>query len=222
MNAQMAVSFYVINSTNNVLKVVSGSTFLGYTLTLTNGNYNLNTLITEINSKFALVGFPSNPTITQNKSTGKLTFAFSSNNTILSSQSTIRDVLGLGTSDLTGSSITAPYPFNLLGIKLLNIASNALSVNSVNSATGNNSSILATIPNDQPFFNQISFVNQNDIQKFELTVDYVNSIDIQIYDENGYFIDFNNTNWSMTIIMTIERYDLEPINNDLELSLIHI
>ena len=65
MNAQMAVSFYVINSTNNVLKVESGSTFLGYTLTLTNGNYNLNTLISEINSKFALVGFPSNPTITQ-------------------------------------------------------------------------------------------------------------------------------------------------------------
>ena len=28
MNAQMPVSFYVINSTNNVLKVVSGSTFL--------------------------------------------------------------------------------------------------------------------------------------------------------------------------------------------------
>ena len=27
MNAQMAVSFYVINSTNNVLKVVSGTTF---------------------------------------------------------------------------------------------------------------------------------------------------------------------------------------------------
>ena len=222
MNAQMAVSFNVINSTNNVLKVVSGSTFLGYTLTLTNGNYNLNTLITEINSKFALVGFPSNPTITQNKSTGRLTFAFSSNNTILASQSTIRDVLGLGTSDLTGSSITCPYPFNLLGIKLLNIASNALSVNSVNSATGSNSSILATIPNDQPFFNQISFVNQNDIQKFELTVDYVNSIDVQIYDENGYFIDFNNTNWTMTIIMTIERYDLEPINNDLESSLITV
>ena len=45
-------------------------------------------------------------------------------------------------------------------------------------------------------------------------MDYVNSIDIQIYDENGYFIDFNNTNWTMTIIMTIERYDLEPLLND--------
>ena len=106
-------------------------------------------------------------------------------------------MLGLGLTDLTGTSITAPYPFNLLGIKLLNIASNALTINSVNSATGSNSSILATIPNDQPFFNMISFVNQNDIQKFELIVDYVNSIDIQIYDENGYFIDFNNTNWML-------------------------
>ena len=38
MSAQFPVSFYVINSTNNVLKVVSGTTFLGYTLTLTNGN----------------------------------------------------------------------------------------------------------------------------------------------------------------------------------------
>ena len=95
MNAQLPVSFYVINSTNNVLNVVSGTTFLGYTLTLTNGNYNLNTLIVEINSKFSSVGFPSNPTITQNISTGRLTFTFSSNNTILASQSTIRDVLGL-------------------------------------------------------------------------------------------------------------------------------
>ena len=36
MSAQFPVSFYVINSTNNVLKVVSGSTFLSYTLTITN------------------------------------------------------------------------------------------------------------------------------------------------------------------------------------------
>ena len=66
----------------------------------------------------------------------------------------------------------------------------------------------------------IYFVNQNDIQKFELTVGYVNSIDIHIYNENGNFVDFNNTNLTMTVIMTIEKYDLEPINNDLEKSLI--
>ena len=52
-----------------------------------------------------------------------------------------------------------------------------------------------------------------------MIVDYANSIDIQIYDENGNFVDFNHTNWTMTIIMTIERYDLEPENN-LQTSLI--
>ena len=72
--------------------------------------------MTEINSKFSSVGFPNNPTITQNKSTGRLTFNFSHNTTILASQSSIRDTLGLGTTDLTASSTTAPYPFNLLGI----------------------------------------------------------------------------------------------------------
>ena len=106
MNAQMAVSFYVINSTNNVLKVVSGTNFLACTINLTLGNYNLTTLITEINSKFSQVGFPNNPTITQHKSTGRLTFNFSNTTTILASQSSIRDILGLGTTDLTGSSIT--------------------------------------------------------------------------------------------------------------------
>ena len=55
LNAQMAVSFNVINSTNNVLKVVSGSTFLGYTLTLTNGNYNLNTPPNLVCNDFVII-----------------------------------------------------------------------------------------------------------------------------------------------------------------------
>ena len=85
-----------LNATNNDLKVVSGTNFLAYTIYLTLGNYNLTALKTEINSKFSQVNFPNNPTITQNKSTGRPTFNCANNTTILASQLSIRDISGLG------------------------------------------------------------------------------------------------------------------------------
>jgi len=45
LNAQIPVSFYVINDYNNVLKI-SGTGILTTTITIETGNYNANTLIT--------------------------------------------------------------------------------------------------------------------------------------------------------------------------------
>jgi len=201
LDAQIPCSFYIINSTNKVLTVVLGANT--YTLNLTLGNYNANSLITELISKIATI-----PTLTAtiviNKSTGKLTFTCSSSVTLVYTTSTIGTVLGL-TANLTGTSITLQQPLNLLGVKLLNIKSTALSVTAFTSENFGNSSILLSIPNNEASFNMISYTNQNSLNNAVLFADIVDVIDIQILDESGNFIDFNGIDWTMNLGISIER-----------------
>ena len=72
LNAQIPVSFYVINDYNNVL-TISGSGILTTTITIDTGNYNANTLISELKSQFLTSGVVFS-NIKINKNSGKLVF----------------------------------------------------------------------------------------------------------------------------------------------------
>lgn len=201
IDAQIPVSFYTINSTNKVLTVILGANT--YTLNITNGNYNATSLITELKTKIATIpGLTA--TIVINKSTGKLTFTFSSSVQLVYATSTLASILGL-TANLTGTSITLQQPLNLLGIKKLNIKSNSLQVSNFSSENLGNASILLSIPNNEAQFNMISFTNQNSLNNCVLNADIVDVIDIQIVDETNTLLDFNNQDWSMTLGISIER-----------------
>jgi hypothetical protein len=201
LDAQIPVSFYIINGSNQILTVITGGNT--YTLNLTQGNYNATSLITELKTKIATI--PSlTATIVISKVSGKLTFTFSSAITLVFSTSTIASVIGL-TANLSGTSITLQQPLNLLGIKRLNIKSDALAVSSFSSQNLGNSSILLSIPNNEAQFNMISFTNQNNLNNSILNADLVDVIDIQIVDESNNFIDFNGIDWTMTLGISIER-----------------
>ena len=201
IDAQIPVSFYTINGSNQVLTVVSGGNT--YTLNITNGNYNATSLITELKTKIATIpGLTA--TIVINKSTGKLTFTFSSSVQLAYATSTIASILGL-TFGLTGTVITLQQPLNLLGIKKLNIKSNALAVSNFSSENLGSASILLSIPNNEAQFNMISFTNQNNLNNCILNADIVDVIDIQIVDETNTAINFNGQDWSMTLGISIER-----------------
>jgi len=211
IDAQIPVSFYTINSSNQVLTVISGGNT--YTLNITNGNYNATSLITELKTKIATIpGLTA--TIVINKSTGKLTFTFSSSVTVVYVTSTIGTILGL-TANLTGTSITLQQPLNLLGVKKLNIKSNALQVSNFSSENLGNASILLSIPNNEAQFNMISFTNQNNLNNCILNADIVDVIDIKIVDESNNFIDFNNQDWTMTLGISIERERLVKFDHNL-------
>ena len=72
LNAQIPVSFYVINEYNNVLKI-SGTGILKTTITIETGNYNANTLISELKSQFLSSGVVFT-NIKISKNSGKLVF----------------------------------------------------------------------------------------------------------------------------------------------------
>jgi hypothetical protein len=211
INAQIPCSFYVINALNNKL-VIAGPTITTTTIYVSYGNYNANTLITELESKISAGGLTLSISI--NKINGILTF---SSNGFLSyyftSASTILEILGTTSSTIaTSTNYTCPYPLNLLGVKKLLIKSTRLSVHSVSTFDYASSNILLTIPSDVSPFSMISYSSQSEANKNLLNIRSINEIDINIYDENNNYIDFNNLDWTMTLVISSEVNFDEVLN----------
>jgi len=211
INAQIPCSFYVINALNNLL-VIAGPTITTTPILISYGNYNANTLIAELVSKLFANGLTM--TITINKINGIL--KFSSNgflNYYFTSDSTMLEILGTTSSIIaTSTNYTCPYPLNLLGVKKLLIKSTKLSVHSVSTYDYASSNILLTIPSDVSPFSMISYNSQSDANKNLLNIRSINEIDINIYDENNNYIDFNNLDWTMTLVISSEINFDEVLN----------
>lgn len=208
MNAQLPVSFYTVNASNNQFRYESNWITIPY------GNYNANTLIAVLTSLMNAIVPASVTSIVLTPSTGKLTFTFSVSRTITftssfsSGSSGNFNYLIMGAesgSTLVGSSITLPYPLNLLGVNRIAIRSSKLLISSYNSFDMGLGINLATIPVDQPAFGLINYSNQTDLNKAVLLVKNIDLIDIQIADENNTLINFNNTNWTLTLVLETVR-----------------
>lgn len=203
MNAQIPVSFYIINATNYQFLVNTTTPSASNTVTLAYGNYTANSLVTAINSALSA----TTVTVSFIQLNGKLKFTNSSGGSI-----TVLDVGGgivsaykiIGYGSATGytasSPSTMPYPLNLLGVKKLNIKSQLLGVSSFQSGT-NQSTTLTTIPNNNAPYTMINYENQSDLNKSLVRVRKIDAIDIQIEDENGTKIDFNGIDWTITLVL---------------------
>jgi hypothetical protein len=111
------------------------------------------------------------------------------------------EVFGFGRTNASGNSpLTMPYPLNLLGVKRLSIKSQLLGVTSFNSGS-NQSTTLATVPNNNAPYTMINYENLSPLNKSLVRVRKIDAIDIQIEDENGLKIDFNNTNWTIVLVL---------------------
>lgn len=214
LNAQIPVSFYIINEYNHrlTLKDVGGGGT--HNIDLDFGNYSGNTLITELTSKIN-AGYPHTVSITLSKSTGKLTFVFNGQTQFRADQSTIKNILGFD-SNMTGTTFLMPYPLNLLGTKKLFIKSQVLNISSYDSINNNKTNIISTIPVDQPFYNMISYVSAIDTNQHELKMNVLDGLDIQIYDEDDNLINFNNIDWNITLNLTIEKEEKVKYSYDLK------
>ena len=208
LDACIPVSFYNVNYTNNVLIYQISS--INYTITAQVGNYNFNSLAVELTSKFLLNGHTF--TLSLNKLNGVIKFLSIVNFILISSGSTMFNILGLINSDHISSSfiVNCDYPLNLLGITKIKISSINLNSYNLDSANNGNSNLMACIPVDQPSFGLIIYENKS-FNKFTLRGDVVDEIDIQLTDHNDNLINFNNIDFQLTILMelTIEK----PLNN---------
>ena len=95
-------------------------------------------------------------------------------------------------------TLTALYPLNLLGIKKINISSQTLNTSNFSSAIGT-TSLINSISVDQPPFGLIVYQNTGGA-KFTLTNKDKHKIDLQLYDEDFNYINFNNINWPYNFV----------------------
>lgn len=201
LDAQLPVSFYNINYTNNTLNYQLSS--VNYTITADVGNYNFNSLATQLVAKFLANGHIF--TIKINKQNGIITIETPETNFILQ-VSSMFPVLGLLLSNHISSSfsLTADYPLNLLGITKIKIQSVNLSSYNADSSNSGNSNNIGLIPVDQPSFGLIVFENKSS-SKFDLRNNQIDEIDLQITDQNNNLINFNNIDWNLTILIETTR-----------------
>jgi len=222
LNAQFAVSFYIIEDDNNLLYYTENS--VPKTITIPIGNYNGNQMVTALNAGFADNG--SNVVSILNSQNGILKFLITggSSYTFLST-STIKSILGFSSNITDTSLITMPFQLNLLGKKKIFINSNNLRNSAFSSKSLSCVQTIASIPVDKPPYEMISYVSVSDLEKNIIFNKSVDTIDIQIVDEENKYINFRNINWSITLCLSIEKDDkvkLEyglfnlPQNNTLE------
>lgn len=187
-------SFYIVNYTNNVLVINS------ITYTIPVGNYNVNSLITVLLSLL-----PTGFTITYNSITSRYTFSYVSSFTINSTTSTINNVIGLGSANLTGSSIILPYLVNFLPIPRLSFHSTFLNNNNYSSSDGS-ADVFLCLQNNVGQLSTINYINQTQTQYLVQEKSISNFI-ITVTDDFGRLINFNNIDWFMTLILKIEYTD---------------
>ena len=208
-DCQIPVAWYLINDTNNVLHYIYQNQ--NFNIILEKGNYTGSTIITEIKNKFLENGIAVSIVLSQ--VTGYLLFKFSNLITDLTFNYTLSRnlmiILGF-TENITanvasGFEILAPNPLNLLGIMRLNVcSSNLSSISSFSSNSTLSNQILQTINVDLPQWHQLSYLNKSS-HYARMKANYLDNIDLQLYDDNAQFVEMNDIDWSITIQLIIFR-----------------
>ena len=197
--ASIPYSFYNINYSNNSLTIFYNSQV--YVILIPEGNYNINTLLTELKS--ALPNF----IVTYNAITNKIRFEYTSTFVFYAS-STILNVLGFDDNTQytsNGSVLISPNCCNLMSVKCINVVTNLTTYN-VNKAFSNVQSILASIPVDNQPYSMIQYQNNNNFRS-NLYTNNLSSLNIQLVnDSDGSLIDLNGVHYSMTLQLDIINF----------------
>jgi hypothetical protein len=199
LSAEIPVSFYNVTATNNTFNYLYVST--NYSITIPVGNYNATTLITYINTQLIA------PLVMSiSKLTGKITLTGAAVTIQYNGlTSTTNTIFGFTRTLLTGTgTLTAPFPMNLLGTKRISICSDLIPIYSYTSVSNTLSNTLATLEVDQPAFGLLLYKNTTQIRS-RLRVDTLDVFDIQLKDELDQLLDFNNCDWSITLVFDILR-----------------
>lgn len=204
--SQIPHSFYTININNNALFYTIGSIF---SIIIPEGNYNAFNLISTMTALFLANGHTITPVIS--RINGKITYTGTTNFTFNSVNSTILKILGflpqMNSSSLS-NILVSPFPLNLLGIKRITISSVNLATNALNTLKSKTQtqSILATVYINEPSYGLVTHSNTTNVNHL-LKVDSIDNIDLQLTDEDGNFINFNNQDFTMKLLIS-STYEL--------------
>lgn len=196
IHAEIPVSFYVINYTNNVFTYTISSVITNLNIPV--GNYNVTSLFTYLQANTPL-------DFSFNKVSGIITITHPSTNFNVSGNAfgVLLGFISGSSNNSLSNSLLANFPINLLGIKRLNITSNEIITHNFTAGKGYNS-LLASLAVDQPAYGLIVYENKSNV-KHSVQLKELNKIDIMITDEKNNLINFNNIDWCLLIAVYITK-----------------
>ena len=202
-SAQIPASFYNIDAANNVFNYqISG---VVYNIIITPGSYNYSTLISEMTTRFAINGHTF--TFALNRATNRLTMTYTSVGAwqfIYPSSLFNIGLVPTTTYTIIGSTFTYPRLFNVINPKKLKIFSNNLAIDSFDSVGNATTNLIETLSVNAAPFGLILY-NNLDNTYGHMRNSYLSTVDIQIRDEFGNFVNFNAIDWTMTIVLIVYK-----------------
>lgn len=210
VDCQIPVSWYLIDSDTDTLNFNWNSVY--YSIQLEHGNYNATTFIAQLTKQFDLISGLV-VVIDFNKINGKLFFDFKGSSVpffefLFEGSRGLFRIIGFDiNTNYSGIDILAVFPMNLLGIQRLKICSLNLATNDNYDSSKSGTCVLQIIPIDVPAYGLITFSNKLDTFG-RLKTKNISSIDIQLLDEFGRYIQMNGIHYCLTIQLTIFRQNL--------------
>jgi hypothetical protein len=221
ISATIPYSFYNINDSTNLL-VIFINTNIVY-INIPNGNYNVNTLMNQLNISLSLYNITVSYNKTSNKFTFKCPISF-----IFGKLSTCFQFLGFkepktneelfstensfnytALQDASGNYILeSVIPVNMSAYQYLYIYSNLTTYNFAKYPDINKTKLLCSIPIDVQPNGMILYKNHNNFRSNTYS-SMIPDLKIQICDEDGDLIDLNDSCWSMVL-----QFDIVKINDE--------
>ena len=95
-----------------------------------------------------------------------------------------------------------------MGVKKLSLYSDALAGNNIDSRSLGENTLINTISVNAPAWGLITYNNAS-LNESILRNTFINRIDLQIRDEEGFLVDFNNTDYELSFILRTYRQNLK-------------
>ena len=207
---EVPYSFYSINTTNNVLAFTGKSP-----LTITTGNYDVNTLVTYFNDN--LTDISASYVAQQNH----IRFTSSSAISLDNTNTTCAFELGFSETDTQNSTtIQSTQSVNLAGTSAIYLRIKNITTNNIDSGSAHSS----TLAKVNVTGNHLSWIYYTPSELiYQLVHDHqFNHIEIAIEDQDGHAIELNGATWSivLSIHYQIQRtaimVDEDPLENKKE------
>jgi hypothetical protein len=209
VNAQIPVSWFLINSTNNSFNITIGGSQNTYQFPF--GNYNATTFIASFQT---LLG--ASWAVAFNTSTNKFTFGYSGGSfTFSDGQNSIFSIIGFASGSQytsSGNNLLAPFPVNFGGITKINIMSSTFNLANADSKTKGQVQTICSVPVSTI---QGGYIFYNNITNFKSIFrnHEFSSLNINIQDDFKNDIDFNNIDWTITLQIDVVKEVIQSIDN---------
>ena len=207
-NAVIPNSFYNINNSNNKLDFVLDGT--NFSITFTNGNYNINTFRTHLYDLLYNLNYGignenhKHWTITYNNKFNKFTFIHQFHNFTFLNSSNCYEMIGFKVGSSFAStllSLTSNIGCNMFTIKNIYVTSDNFILNNIDSNNHGRSNIICSIPVNG---SSGSFLFYEDNQRHLVhNINNLTSFKLRMTDEDGDLIDFNEVHYSLTLEISI-------------------